>query len=79
MIVFLLSYVGGQQFVYNFILMLGLVKNYDYVVWLNESDFMGKIEEIMVGDDVMVLVYGYFVGGFVGKEKCIIFLEDVKG
>ena len=40
---------------------------------------MGKIEEIMAGDDVMVLVHGYLAGGFVGKDKCITSPEDVQG
>lgn len=79
MTVFPLSYAGGQQPAYNLTLMPGLVKNHDHAARLNESDFMGKIEEIMAGDDVMVLVHGYLAGGFVGKDKCITSPEDVKG
>ncbi len=79
MTVFPLSYAGGQQPAYNLTLMPGLVKNHDHAARLNESDFMGKIEEIMAGDDVMVLVHGYLAGGFVGKDKCITSPEDVQG
>ena len=35
----------------------------------SESAFMGKIEEFMAQDDVMVLVHGYLAGGFVGKDS----------
>ncbi|MCV6593679.1 MAG: TRAP transporter substrate-binding protein DctP [Silicimonas sp.] len=79
MTVFPLSYAGGQQPAYNLTLMPGLVKNHDHAARLNESDFMGKIEEIMAGDDVMVLVHGYLAGGFVGKDKCITAPDDVQG
>ncbi len=79
MTVFPLSYAGGQQPAYNLTLMPGLVKNHDHAARLNESDFMGQIEEIMAGDDVMVLVHGYLAGGFVGKDKCITAPEDVQG
>jgi TRAP-type C4-dicarboxylate transport system substrate-binding protein len=79
MTVFPLSYAGGQQPAYNLTLMPGLVKNHDHAARLNESPFMGKIEEIMAGDDVMVLVHGYLAGGFVGKNKCITSPDDVKG
>jgi TRAP-type C4-dicarboxylate transport system substrate-binding protein len=79
MTVFPLSYAGGQQPAYNLTLMPGLVKNHDHAARLNESPFMGKIEEIMAGDDVMVLVHGYLAGGFVGKNKCITAPEHVKG
>ncbi|MCH2168078.1 MAG: TRAP transporter substrate-binding protein DctP [Oceanicola sp.] len=79
MTVFPLSYAGGQQPAYNLTLMPGLVKNHDHAARLNESEFMGEIEEIMAGDDVMVLVHGYLAGGFVGKDKCITAPEDVQG
>ena len=79
MTVFPLSYAGGQQPAYNLTLMPGLVKNHDHAARLNESEFMGQIEEIMAGDDVMVLVHGYLAGGFVGKDKCITAPEDEKG
>ncbi|MEM9844160.1 MAG: TRAP transporter substrate-binding protein DctP [Pseudomonadota bacterium] len=79
MTVFPLSYAGGQQPAYNLTLMPGLVKNHDHAARLNESEFMSKIEEIMAGDDVMVLVHGYLAGGFVGKETCITAPEDVQG
>ncbi len=79
MTVFPLSYAGGQQPAYNLTLMPGLVKNHDHAARLNESEFMGKIEEIMAGDDVMVLVHGYLAGGFVGKDKCITAPEHVQG
>lgn len=79
MTVFPLSYAGGQQPAYNLTLMPGLVKNHDHAARLNESEFMGKIEEIMADDDVMVLVHGYLAGGFVGKDKCITAPEHVQG
>lgn len=79
MTVFPLSYAGGQQPAYNLTLMPGLVKNHDHAARLNESDFMGEIENIMADDDVMVLVHGYLAGGFVGKDKCITAPEDVQG
>lgn len=74
-----LSYAGGQQPAYNLTLMPGLVKNHDHAARLNQSEFMGKIEEIMATDDVKVLVHGYLAGGFVGKDKCITAPEDVQG
>lgn len=74
-----LSYAGGQQPAYNLTLMPGLVKNHDHAARLNESPFMGKLEEIMAEDDVMVLVHGYLAGGFAGKDKCITSPEDVQG
>ncbi|WP_298838088.1 TRAP transporter substrate-binding protein DctP [uncultured Roseobacter sp.] len=79
MTVFPLSYAGGQQPAYNLTLMPGLVKNHDHAARLNESAFMGQIEEIMANDDVMVLVHGYLAGGFVGKDKCITSPDDVQG
>ena len=79
MTVFPLSYAGGQQSAYNLTLMPGLVKNHDHAARLNESAFMGEIEKIMAGDDVMVLVHGYLAGGFVGKDKCITGPDDVQG
>ncbi len=74
-----LSYAGGQQPAYNLTLMPGLVKNHDHWSRLVESPFMAKMEEIMAGDDVMVLVHGYLAGGFGGKEGCITGPDDVKG
>jgi len=74
-----LSYAGGQQPAYNLTLMPGLVKNHDHAARMNESPFMEKIEEIMAGDDVMVLVHGYLAGGFAGKDKCITAPEDMQG
>ncbi|PTX57621.1 TRAP-type C4-dicarboxylate transport system substrate-binding protein [Litoreibacter ponti] len=79
MTVFPLSYAGGQQPAFNLTLMPGLVKNHDHAARLNESEFMGKIEELMAEDDVMVLVHGYLAGGFVGKDGCITAPEDVQG
>jgi len=79
MTVFPLSYAGGQQPAYNLTLMPGLVKNHDHAARLNNSDFMGAIEDIMAGDDVMVLVHGYLAGGFAGKDGCITGPEDVQG
>ena len=76
---FPLSYAGGQQPAFNLTLMPGLVKNHDHAARLNESEFMGKLEEKMADDDVMVLVHGYLAGGFVGKDKCITSPEDVAG
>ncbi len=74
-----LSYAGGQQPAYNLTLMPGLVKNHDHWSRLVESPFMDKLEEIMAGDDVMVVVHGYLAGGFGGKEGCITSPDDVKG
>ena len=74
-----LSYAGGQQPAYNLTLMPGLVKNHDHAARLNESPFMEAIEEIMAGDDVMVLVHGYLAGGFAGKDKCITSPDDMPG
>ncbi|MEM9430308.1 MAG: TRAP transporter substrate-binding protein DctP, partial [Pseudomonadota bacterium] len=74
-----LSYAGGQQPAYNLTLMPGLVKNHDHAARLNESPFMGEIEDILAGDDVMVLVHGYLAGGFVGKDKCITSPDDMEG
>ena len=74
-----LSYAGGQQPAYNLTLMPGLVKNHDHAARLNESPFMEAIEEIMAGDDVMVLVHGYLAGGFAGKDKCITGPDDMPG
>ncbi|MBJ3775026.1 TRAP transporter substrate-binding protein DctP [Acuticoccus mangrovi] len=74
-----LSYAGGQQPAYNLTLMPGLVKNHDHGARLSHSPFMEKLEEIMAGDDVMVLVHGYLAGGFAGKDKCIVKPEDVAG
>ncbi len=79
MTVFPLSYAGGQQPAYNLTLMPGLVKNHDHAARLNESAFMGEIEKIMAGDDVMVLVHGYLAGGFAGKDQCITAPADVEG
>ncbi|MEQ8824701.1 MAG: TRAP transporter substrate-binding protein DctP [Filomicrobium sp.] len=79
MTVFPLAYAGGERPQYNLTLMPGLVKNHDHAARLNKSPFMGKLEEIMAKDDVMVLVHGYLAGGFAGKEKCITSPNDVKG
>ena len=74
-----LSYAGGQQPAYNLTLMPGLVKNHDHAARLNESPFMERIEEIMAGDDVMVLVHGYLAGGFAATETCVTKPEDMAG
>jgi TRAP-type C4-dicarboxylate transport system substrate-binding protein len=74
-----LSYAGGQQPAYNLTLMPGLVKNHDHAARLNDSPFMEAIEEIMAGDDVMVLVHGYLAGGFAGKDTCITAPDDMEG
>ncbi len=79
MTVFPLSYAGGQQPAYNLTLMPGLIKNHDHAARMNDSAFMGELENIMAEDDVMVLVHGYLAGGFAGKDKCITKPEDVKG
>jgi TRAP-type C4-dicarboxylate transport system substrate-binding protein len=79
MIVFPLSYAGGQQPAFNLTLMPGLVKNHDHAARLNESPFMEAIEAKMAEDDVMVLVHGYLAGGFAGKDKCITGPDDVQG
>lgn len=75
-----LSYAGGQQPAYNLTLMPGLVKNHDHGARLSRSPFMDAIEEIMAGDDVMVLVHGYLAGGFGTKDRpCITGPEDARG
>jgi len=74
-----LSYAGGQQPAYNLTLMPGLVKNHDHGDRLSHSPFMAEIENIMAGDDVMVLVHGYLAGGFGSNKGCITKPEDVKG
>lgn len=80
MIVLPLSYAGGQQPAYNLTLMPGLVKNHDHGARLSNSPFMDAIEEIMAGDDVMVLVHGYLAGGFGSKDRpCITGPADVEG
>ncbi len=76
---FPLDYASGRHPQFSATLMPGLVKNHDHAARLNESPFMEKIEEIMAGDDVMVLVHGYLAGGFVGKDGCITAPEDVQG
>ena len=74
-----LSYAGGQQPAYNLTLMPGLVKNHDHGDRLSHSPFMAEIEDIMAGDDVMVLVHGYLAGGFGSNKGCITKPEDVQG
>lgn len=74
-----LSYAGGQQPSYNLTLMPGLVRNHEHAARLVESPFMEALEEVMAGDDVMVLVHGYLAGGFAGVESCITAPEDVAG
>lgn len=74
-----LSYAGGQQPAYNLTLMPGLIKNHDHAARMNTSPFMAKLEEIMAGDDVMVLVHGYLAGGFASTKGCITKPDDVKG
>lgn len=79
MSVFPLSYAAGQQPAVSLTLMPGLVKNHDHAARLTQSPFMSALQEKMLDDNVMVLVHGYLAGGFVGKEKCIVKPEDVKG
>jgi len=74
-----LSYAGGQQPAYNLTLMPGLVKNHDHAARLSASPFMGEIEAILNGDDVVTLVHGYLAGGFGSNKGCITKPEDVKG
>lgn len=74
-----LSYAGGQQPAYNLTLMPGLVRNLDHGDRLSHSPFMTKLEDIMAGDDVMVLVHGYLAGGFGSNKGCITKPDDVKG
>ncbi|MGF1553870.1 MAG: TRAP transporter substrate-binding protein DctP [Paracoccaceae bacterium] len=77
--VFPLAYASGERPAYNATLMPGLVKNHDHAARLNDSEFMGRIKEIMAEDDVMVLVDGYLAGAFAGKENCVTNPEDVGG
>ena len=74
-----LSYAGGQQPAYNLTLMPGLVKNHDHGNRLSHSPFMTALQDIMAGDDVMVLVHGYLAGGFGSNKGCITGPDDVKG
>jgi TRAP-type C4-dicarboxylate transport system substrate-binding protein len=74
-----LSYAGGQQPAYNLTLMPGLVKNHDHGNRLSHSPFMAEVENIMAGDDVMVLVHGYLAGGFGSNKGCITKPADVQG
>jgi TRAP-type C4-dicarboxylate transport system substrate-binding protein len=79
MIVYPLSYSGGQRPEYNLTLMPGLVRNHDHAARLNESPFMERIEALMAEDDVMVLVHGYLAGGFASTGDCITRPEHVNG
>jgi TRAP-type transport system periplasmic protein len=79
MIVYPLSYSGGQRPEYNLTLMPGLVKNHDHAARLNESPFMEEIEKIMAEDDIMILVHGYLAGGFASVGDCITRPEHVNG
>jgi TRAP-type C4-dicarboxylate transport system substrate-binding protein len=79
MIVYPLSYSGGQRGEYNLTLMPGLVKNHDHAARLNESPFMQEIEGILAEDDIMVLVHGYLAGGFASTGECITRPEHVNG
>lgn len=79
MIVYPLSYSGGQRPEYNLTLMPGLVKNHDHAARLNESPFMAEIEKLMAEDDVKVLVHGYLAGGFASTGDCITRPEHVNG
>lgn len=79
MIVYPLSYSGGQRGEYNLTLMPGLVKNHDHAARLNESPFMAEIENILAEDDIMVLVHGYLAGGFASTGECITRPEHVNG
>lgn len=79
MIVYPLSYSGGQRGEYNLTLMPGLVKNHDHAARLNDSPFMAEIEKILAEDDIMVLVHGYLAGGFASTGACITRPEHVNG
>jgi TRAP-type C4-dicarboxylate transport system substrate-binding protein len=79
MAVFPLSYAGGQRPKFNLTLMPGLVKNLDHAARLNRCEFMGELENLMAEDDVRIIVHGYLVSGFVGKDKCITSPDDVVG
>jgi TRAP-type C4-dicarboxylate transport system substrate-binding protein len=79
MIVYPLSYSGGQRPEYNLTLMPGLVKNHDHAARLNESPFMAEIETLLAEDDIKVLVHGYLAGGFAAVGDCITRPEHVQG
>ncbi|WP_439138057.1 TRAP transporter substrate-binding protein DctP [Roseicyclus sp.] len=79
MIVYPLSYSGGQRPEYNLTLMPGLVKNHDHAARLNESAFMQEIEALMAEDDIKVLVHGYLAGGFASTGDCITRPEHMNG
>lgn len=79
MIVYPLSYSGGQRPEFNLTLMPGLVKNHDHAARLNESAFMDEIEALLAEDDIKVLVHGYLAGGFASTDGCITRPEHVNG
>lgn len=74
-----LSYAGGRHPEFNLTLMPGLVKNHEHSVRINNSDFMGKIEEIANKAGAVTIAKGWLAGGFASKKNCIVEPEDAKG
>lgn len=76
---FPLDYAGGKHPEFNLTLMPGLVKNHDHARRLNNSEFMGRIRQVINDAGVVVLADTWLAGGFVSKEKCVLNTGDVKG
>jgi TRAP-type transport system periplasmic protein len=74
-----LSYAGGRHPEFNLTLMPGLVKNHAHSVRINESAFMGKIEEIANSAGAVTVAKGWLAGGFASKKNCIVEPDDAKG
>jgi len=74
--VFPLAYAAGQRPAYQHDPDAG---NHDHAARLNYSPFMEALQEQMAEDDVMALLHGYLVSGFVGKDGCITKPEHTKG
>ncbi|MFV1851379.1 MAG: TRAP transporter substrate-binding protein DctP [Thalassospira sp.] len=79
MIVYPLAYAGGRIPATNLTLMPALVKNHDHANRINESAFMGKIEELLNENGVVTVAKGWLAGGFASTKGCIRLPEDVKG
>lgn len=74
-----LAYVGGRVPEVNLTLMPGLVRNHDHAQRINESPFMERLEEIMLGHNVKVLAHTWLAGGFGSTEGCIVHPDDADG
>lgn len=76
---FPLAYAGGRHPEFNLTLMPGLVKNHDHAARLNDSEFMGRIKQIMDDAGVIVLADTWLAGGFSSKKTCVLEPDDAKG